>query len=150
MSTTEPTDETAWCEARRAEVITHLERLGIAHGRVGDGPAFFVMPYASIWAVERRDRPEWIGHWVICGDLPTDSLPAHDLHTPRDAMRAFGKRWVLQGKDLDRGVVHAAWQHLPDEQLPKFTATLKSRGAALQLWADDDAAWGGPTSGSGD
>jgi hypothetical protein len=59
-------------------------------------------------------------------------------------MRAFGKRWALHGADLDRGVVHPAWQHLPDEQLPKFTATLKSRGAALQLWADDNAAWGEP------
>jgi hypothetical protein len=144
MSPTEPADDIAWCEARRAEVIAYLERTGLAHGRVGDGPAFFVRPYASIWAVESRDRPEWIGYWVICGDLPTDALPAHDLATPRDAMRAFGKRWVLHGSELDRGVVHPAWQHLPDEQLPKFTATLKSRGAALQVWADDDTSWRGP------
>ena len=150
MSTLETSDEGVWCEARRADVLAYLERQGIAHGRVGDGPAFFVMPYASIWAVESRDRPEWIGHWVISGDLPTDSLPAHDLATPRDAMRAFGKRWALHGSDLDRGVVHPAWQHLPDEQLPKFTATLKSRGAALQVWADDDASWGGPAASPSD
>ncbi|MEY4563721.1 MAG: hypothetical protein RLZZ618_2998 [Pseudomonadota bacterium] len=145
MSPSDSTDQdTVWCDERRAEVMAYLERLGLPHGRVGEVPAFFARPYASIWAVESRDRPEWIGHWVIAGDLPNDSLPAHDLATPRDAMRAFGKRWALHGADLDRGVVHPAWQHLPDEQLPKFTATLKSRGAALQLWADDNAAWGEP------
>ena len=144
---TQPTSpansEESWCDARRLEVASCLEQQGLAAraGRIGDGPAWFVAPYVSVWAVESLQRPEWTGWWVICGDLPSDALPAHDLPTPRDALRAFGKRWLLHAQGLDRGQVHAAWRHVPDADLPKLTAQLKKRGAALLLWADDEASW---------
>jgi Domain of unknown function (DUF4826) len=141
MPTPEPTPEDTWCAARAADVAVCLQRQALEHGRVGEWPAWHVMPYASVWAVENRHRPEWVGWWVICGDLPTDVLSAHDLATPRDALRSFGRRWVLHGACLDRGEVPGAWAHLPDEALPKLAATLKTRGAALQAWADDDASW---------
>jgi hypothetical protein len=139
--TSEPTSEERWCAERAADVAACLERLAPEHGRVGEWPAWHVMPYASLWAVESLHRPEWVGWWVICGDLPSDALAAHDLPTPRDALRAFGKRWVLHGESLDRGDVAPAWVHLPHEELPRLAATLKRRGAALQVWADDAASW---------
>ena len=139
---TEPIDdEAAWCAARSAEVAACLDRQALEYGRIGEWPAWHVMPYASVWAVESAHRPEWIGWWVIAGDLPTDALPAHDLATPRDALRAFGKRWLLHAEGLDRGEVPAAWRHVADEALPKLTAELRRRGTALQAWADDAAAW---------
>ncbi len=141
MSAAEPGAEDSWCAARGADVATCLQRQAIEHGRIGEWPAWHLMPYASLWAVESRHRPEWIGWWVICGDLPSDAIAAHDLPTPRDAMRSFGRRWVLHSQCLDRGEVPAAWAHLPDSALPRLAATLKSRGAALQVWADDDACW---------
>ena len=137
----EPTSEEQWCDARRAEVADCLARQALDHGRIGEWPAWHVMPYASLWAVESQSRPEWIGWWVVCGDLPSDALAAHDLATPRDALRAFGKRWLLHGAALDRGEVPAAWAQRPDSALPKLAATLKKRGAALQAWADDAASW---------
>ena len=133
--------EEAWCAERAADVATCIARLAPEHGRIGERPAWFAMPYAGLWAVESAHRPEWIGWWVIAGDLPTDALPAHDLATPRDAMRAFAKRWVQNGEKLDRGDVPPAWAHLPDDALPKLAATLKRRGAALQTWADDASSW---------
>jgi Domain of unknown function (DUF4826) len=141
MTATAPTPEDTWCAARAAEVLACVQRQALEHGRIGEWPAWHVMPYASLWAVESKNRPEWMGWWVIAGDLPTDVLAAHDLPTPRDAMRAFGKRWVLHGESLDRGDVPPAWAHLPDDALPKLAATLKTRGAALQVWADDAASW---------
>ena len=141
MSDLDLTDEERWCAERAVEVAGCVDRLAPEHGRIGERPAWFAMPYASLWAVESAHRPEWIGWWVIAGDLPTDALAAHDLPTPRDAMRAFGKRWVLHGESLDRGDVPPAWAHLPDDALPKLAAQLKRRGAALQVWADDAAAW---------
>ena len=137
----EPTPEERWCAERSADVSACLARQALDHGRIGEWPAWHVMPYASLWAVESKSRPEWVGWWVICGDLPSDALAAHDLPAPRDALRAFGKRWVLHGESLDRGDVPAAWAHLPHEALPKLAATLKKRGAALQAWAADDASW---------
>jgi hypothetical protein len=133
-------DEDAWCAARAAEIATCLARLALEHGRIGEWPAWHVLPYAGIWAVESAHRPEWMGWWAIAGDLPTDVLAAHDLPAPRDALRAFGKRWLLHGAALDRGEVPPAWAHLPDEALPKLAAQLKKRGAALQVWADDASA----------
>ena len=141
MAPTEPTPEETWCAARSADVTACLQRHGIEHGRIGEWPAWHVMPYASAWAVESLHRPEWVGWWVICGDLPSDVLAAHDLPSPRDALRAFGKRWVLHGESLDRGDVPPAWAHEPHEVLPKLAALLKKRGAALQVWADDATAW---------
>jgi Domain of unknown function (DUF4826) len=134
-------EEDAWCAARATDVLACVQRQGLDHGRIGDGPAWHVRPYASLWAVESGSRPEWIGWWVISGDLPTDVLAAHELPTPRDALRAFGKRWVLHGQSLDHGEVPSAWAHLGDAALPKLAATLKRRGAALQTWADDESSW---------
>ena len=141
MTGTDPSDEERWCAECAAEVARCADRLAPGHGRIGERPAWFAMPYASLWAVESAHRPEWIGWWVIAGDLPTDAVAAHDLAAPRDALRAFGRRWVLHGEALDRGEVPPAWAHLPDEALPKLAARLKRRGPALQLWAGDDAAW---------
>ncbi|HWI11224.1 MAG TPA: DUF4826 family protein [Burkholderiaceae bacterium] len=141
MTSSDAGEEERWCDARAVEVAACADRLAPAHGRIGERPAWFAMPYASLWAVESAQRPEWIGWWVIAGDLPTDAIAAHELPTPRDALRAFGKRWVLHGEALDRGDVPPAWAHLPDDALPKLAAQLKRRGAALQVWADDAAAW---------
>ena len=88
--TPEPISEERWCASRGADVAACLARQALEHGRIGEWPAWHVMPYASLWAVESRHRPEWVGWWVICGDLPSDALVAHDLPTPRDAVRAFG------------------------------------------------------------
>ena len=141
MTDTTSSEAERWCAERAVDVAACADRVAPEHGRIGERPAWFALPYASLWAVESAHRPEWIGWWVIAGDLPTDALAAHDLATPRDAMRAFGKRWVLHGEQLDRGDVPPAWSHLPDDALPKLAAQLKRRGAALQVWADDAASW---------
>jgi hypothetical protein len=133
--------EIAWCDARLPDIRECLERHALDYGRIGDWPAWHVMPYASIWAVESRHRPEWIGWWVIAGDLPTDVLPAMGVDTPRDAMRAFARRWINHADALERGEVPKVWAHHSDAELLKLTALLKRRGAALQMWADDKAAW---------
>jgi Domain of unknown function (DUF4826) len=134
-------DAERWCAACAAEVAACVARRQLAAGRIGERPAWFAMPYASVWAVESASRPEWIGWWAIAGDLPTDAVAAHDLPTPRDALRAFGRQWLLHADAIDRGEVPAAWSHEPAAGLPKLGATLRRRGAALQAWADDAASW---------
>ena len=141
MTAATPTEEERWCAERVAEVAACVAHAAPEHGRIGERPAWFAMPYASLWAVESAHRPEWVGWWVIAGDLPTDAIAAHDLPTPRAAMRAFGKRWALHGQALDRGEVPLAWAHLRDDALPKLAAQLKKRSAALLAWADDTASW---------
>lgn len=141
MSHSDQAAQERWCDQQAAEVVACVARLCPDPGRIGERPAWFAMPYVGIWAVESAHRPEWIGWWVIAGDLPADALPAHDLPTPRDALRAFGKRWLLHGAALDRGEVPDPWAGHADAELPKLAATLKRRGAALGAWADDEASW---------
>ena len=141
MTSPDLTPEDLWCAERAADVALCAQRLAPDHGRIGEWPAWHVMPYASLWAVESEHRPEWIGWWVISGDLPSDAIAAQDLATPRDALRAFGKRWMQHSQALDGGSVPSAWAHLPDEALPKLAAQLKKRGAALQAWAEDASVW---------
>jgi hypothetical protein len=75
----DPEVEERWCEQQRVAVNEYLQSQGVKHGRVGDWPAWHVAPYVSIWAIESVNRPEWIGWWVICGDLPTDYISASDI-----------------------------------------------------------------------
>jgi hypothetical protein len=78
----DPAFEKRWCDERRIIVADYLDSQRVDHGRIGDEPAWCVAPFASIWAIESVERPEWIGWWVICGDFPTDYYPGkHSRHT---------------------------------------------------------------------
>jgi hypothetical protein len=60
----DPEAERLWCDHQRHQVTEYLRTQGVAHGRVGDWPAWHVAPYVSIWAIESLIRPEWIGWWA--------------------------------------------------------------------------------------
>ena len=80
----DPPVEEQWCEDRRAQVAAYLQREGVEHGQIGEWPAWHVAPYVSIWAIESKKRPDRVGWWVICGDLPTDYVSAAKIKHPRD------------------------------------------------------------------
>ena len=83
---------------RRAQVEPYLRHQAVDHWRVGEWPAWHLAPYVSIWAVESESRPEWVGWWLICGDLPTDYVSAANIKHPREAVRAFAERWREQAR----------------------------------------------------
>jgi hypothetical protein len=74
-----PVVEQEWCDARRADLSAYLARAGVAHGLIGERPAWHIAPYVSRWAIESVARPEWIGWWVIAGNLPTDYISSADV-----------------------------------------------------------------------
>jgi Domain of unknown function (DUF4826) len=80
----DPVVEEQWCQERRAQVEEYLLSEGVEPGRIGEWPALHVAPYVSVWAVESRSRPEWVGWWVICGDMLTDYVSAAQIKHPRD------------------------------------------------------------------
>ena len=145
----DPEVEEQWCQQRRAEVEEYLRRENVDHGRIGDWPAWHVAPYVSVWAVESKSRPSWIGWWVICGDLPTDYVSSANITDPREALRAFGERW----RDLAR--VMADEDQAPDVRIggpgdgPALAGPLKSRASVLLEWADDSELWDAVDGGSG-
>jgi hypothetical protein len=140
----DPDVEECWCNDQRAVVADYLRSQNVKHGRIGESPAWHVAPYASVWAIESLARPEWIGWWVICGDLPTDYIPSADVEPPqhpRKAMRAIASRWLKMtaawrgGRDYEG--ISIAGSHARDELIP----LLESRAQLLTEWADDDMLW---------
>ena len=130
-----------WCAERRADVAAYLRREGITHGAIDGQPAWFVAPYASIWSVGALGRPGWRAWWVICGDLPTDCVDADGLASPREAMRAFGERWLDVAACMARGEPHA-WLRIgtPDDW-PELAPMLRSRAELLIECSNDESEW---------
>ncbi|MXN46947.1 DUF4826 family protein [Shinella kummerowiae] len=46
-----------WCDHQRQGVVDYLGRQRLAHGEVGEWPAWDVYPHAALWAVESLKRP---------------------------------------------------------------------------------------------
>ncbi len=99
----DPAIEEQWCMERRAQVIEYLNREKVIHGEVGEWPAWHVAPYVSIWAIESKKSPGWVGWWAICGDLPTDYVSAKSVKHPREALNAFGESWKKQSLLMSKG-----------------------------------------------
>lgn len=140
----DPGVEELWCAQQRIGVVTYLRSEGVNHGRIGEWPAWHVAPHVSIWAVESCKRPDWIGWWVIAGDLPTDCISSADVEPPqhpRKALRAIAHRWLeyvkawKEGRDYEGTCI--AGPHPHQELAP----LLASRAKLLIAWADDDSLW---------
>lgn len=137
----DPAVEEEWCEARRAQVTAYLQREGVDHGRVGEWPAWHVAPYVSVWAVESKRRPDWVGWWVICGDLPTDYVSAAKIKPPREAIRSIAEEWREQARLM-------ATHERPDdvrigrpEDWASLAPLLDARASLLLKFANDDSIW---------
>jgi hypothetical protein len=138
----DPDVEDAWCEERRSEVAAYVEEKSLPHLSIGEWPAWHVAPYVSVWAVESVTEPGWVGYWVICGDLPTDHLDGAEPEDPREAVRAFARRWGEAAPLMARGEVHPDVQigHSTDDR-KSLAPLLESRAKLLARWAEDDEIW---------
>ena len=61
----DPEFEERSCKQQNARVENYLRSQGVEHGRVGEWPAWHVVPYVAVWAIESRVRPGSIGWWAI-------------------------------------------------------------------------------------
>jgi hypothetical protein len=136
-----PTSEEQWCDQRRAEVVAYLKQQRVDHGQVGEWPAWHLVPYVSIWAIESKKSPGWVGWWVISGDLPTDYVSAQSIKHPRDAMRAIALRWIEQSKLMARGESVPGIELGQPGERKNLAPLLEGRATTLLKWANDDAVW---------
>src|SRR5262245_53573345 len=134
--------EKQWCADRRAEVGLYLANEGVKHGRIGEWPAWHVAPLVSVWAIESRVKPGWVGWWVICGDLPTDYVSAGKIKHPRKALQAFADRWQRHCESVRAGATTSEISlGGPDGSPPDLVPLLESRSRMLASWAQDDSIW---------
>jgi hypothetical protein len=140
----DPAVEERWCNEQRVNVANYLASQKVKHGHIGDWPAWHIAPYVSIWAIESLARPEWIGWWVICGDLPTDYISSADVKPPqhpRKAIRVIAERWLKQVKAWKEGRDYKGIR-IPGPHSHKKLAPLLERRAKLLIeWADNESLW---------
>jgi hypothetical protein len=134
-------EEERWCDERRAQVAEYLRDEGIRHGRIGEGPAWHVSPYVSIWAIESGTTSESVGWWVICGDGPTDYVSAKGVKDPRTAVRAFADRWNEVALYMLRAEPHPTIELGSPQTWAELGPLLKNRAELLRSCAADDSAW---------
>ena len=138
----DPTAEQRWCADRRAEVEGYLAREAVEHGRIGEWPAWHVAPYVSVWAIESKGKPGWIGWWVICGDLPTDYVSAGKSKHPRGALQAIADRWRRHCEAVRSGGATSEFSIGGAESTPAdLLPLLEARATMLASWAQDDSIW---------
>src|SRR5262249_55547745 len=140
----DPANEERWCDEKRTVVAKYLSSQGVKHGRIGEWPAWHVAPSASIWAIESLTRPEWIGWWVISGDLPTDYISSADVkppHHPRKALRVFAQNWLGVVKAWKEGREHGTARIGDPGSQEELGPLLESRAKLLMEWADNDSLW---------
>ena len=133
--------EEQWVEARRTEVTAYLQREGVEHGRVGEWPAWHVAPYVSVWAIESKARPDWVGWWVICGDLPTDYISAAKIKHPREAIRSIAGEWREQARLMRSGERPDDIRIGRPEEWASLAPLLDARASLLLEFANDDSVW---------
>jgi Domain of unknown function (DUF4826) len=140
----DPAVEKQWCADRRDDVARYLSGEGVTHGQIGDWPAWHVAPYVSVWAVESKVQPGWVGWWVICGDLPTDYVSAGKIKHPRKALQAFTDRWQQYCEAIRSGAVMSEISIGDGSTDPAdLVPLLESRSKTLERWARDDSIWEG-------
>jgi hypothetical protein len=137
----DPELEAAWLSEQREVVLLYLSGQGAKHGGLPDEPAFFVVPYVAIWAVNSRKFPGSIGWWAVSGDLPTDYVSSTGIGDARAAMRAFSRRWQELADDMLRGRTHPDSVIGTPDQWPELGKLLKSRADLFSDWADDESIW---------
>jgi hypothetical protein len=138
----DPGVEEHWCAGCRRTVTEYLAKEGLDHGEVGSWPAWHVVPYVSIWAVESLLAPGYVGWWAICGDLPTDYLSSATIKHPRKAMLAFADTWKEVAEYMHKGMPHPHMSIGPSEPSPELISLLEERSDVLRRFAEDDSLWG--------
>jgi hypothetical protein len=138
----DPATEERWCADMREQVVTYLAGEHVSHGEVGEWPAWHLAPYVSVWAIESKAKPGWVGWWVVCGDLPTDYVSAESIKHPRHALQEIASRWQryvegVRGGAAPDDLTIAGIADNSSELLPM----LESRAATLSQWAGDDELW---------
>jgi hypothetical protein len=139
----DPKVEEAWIMEQRAAVENYLRSQRVKYGQIGEWPAWHVVPYVSVWAIESRSERGAIGWWAIAGDLPTDYISGKDVTPvhPREAMRAFARQWLRLVESSKQGQELEDYRIAGDSSPQELAPLLQSRAQLLLQWADDDSLW---------
>ena len=94
-----------------------MKHKNVDHGKIGEWPAGQVATYVSIWAIESKKSPGWVGWWVVAEHWQeTASLMAVGK-SPPDFRVGNEKNWI------------------------ELAPLLKSRASILINWLNKESNW---------
>jgi hypothetical protein len=137
----DPEVEARWFAERREKMAYYLKGEGVEHGQIGEEPAWFVVPYVSIWAIESKSNSGRVGWWGISGDLPNDYVSASKAKDPREAMIVIASLWEEAAQYMARGERHPTFKIGNGENDSELAPLLASRSQILLGWANDSEVW---------
>ncbi len=133
--------ENAWISEQRQIAEEYLRRQGVDHLGVGEYPAFHIHPYVALWAVQSKQAPGFVGWWAVSGDQPTDYISSHEARNPREAVRAFSRRWHDASECMIQGEEHPECSFGPPDRRHELGDLLSRRARILHEYADLDGMW---------
>jgi hypothetical protein len=134
-------EEHLWCDSERTRVIEYLSREGLAHGAVGERPAWHIWPHVAIWAIESLQAPGWVGWWAVSGGCPTDYTSCRSERHPRQALRDIGRRWQSGASRWAEGKPADGWSLRSPDQEKDLAPLLAARARMFLGFAADDSIW---------
>ena len=137
----DPELEEEWVLSMRRKVEDYLRNQNLDHGEIGEWPAWHVMPITSIWAIESKKSPGWVGWWAIGGDHPTDYISSAQTRHPRGALRAFCAQWNEIAQYMNRGVPHPTIKLGDPSNWDELAKIMETHIRTFEKWAADDEVW---------
>ncbi len=129
--------EERWLNEQHGRVEAYLRSGELTKAAVPDEPVWDLAPYLALWQVGKGRS----GLWVLVGDCPTDHLPASAGSTPRQAIEAFGQRWLRSAESMSSGQGEPEVEVGPREDWPKLGPMLRTRGELLLEYAANESLW---------
>lgn len=131
----------SWIAGQRQVVVSYLERQSVNHRGVAAEPEWHVAPYVAIWRIASYAAPGRTGWWAVSGDVPTDYISSSDAHTPREAMRLIGQRWLDCAQSMSRRAEYSAFHIGRPADWKDLAPLLEARAKLFIQTAGDDANW---------
>ncbi len=122
----------AWVREQYQTATKFLANKGLVTDSVTVEASRYIAPLVAIWKLKTIDG-SW--YWVICGDLPTDSIDLNMAENAKEAMRHFSMKWQLQAENILKNEEATAEQSSYAKLLVGRAEGLYQLVNQEQLWA---------------
>ncbi len=122
----------AWVREQYQTATKFLANKGLVTDSVTVEASRYIAPLVAIWKLKTIDG-SW--YWVICGDLPTDSIDLNMAENAKEAIRHFSMKWQLQAENILKNEEATAEQSSYAKLLVGRAEGLYQLVNQEQLWA---------------
>jgi hypothetical protein len=134
----------AWTKKQLDAAVRKLTGPGAIDSIIIEAKPAWVLPFQILIGKIRAHGQLTDFDWLICGEVPTDTLESTVAPTPREAARHFAMKWQLEAarqQDLtgqeSRGTEPESGGEDPGEQLAFKAEALYSLVDDARLWQQE-------------